>query len=90
MRATADGRANQHARWLGTPKSAKSYAARLARRQNPAPCTAPPHSKAHLSLTAHTHITHYVHYLQPSTAPRTWRCSTPVLHASLPLQASSA
>ena len=88
MRATADGRANQHARWLGKLKSAKSYAARLARRQNPAPCTAPPHRKAHLSL--HTHITHYVHYLQPSTAPRTRRCSIPVLHASLPLQASSA
>lgn len=87
MRATADGRANQHARWLGKLKSAKSYAARLARRQNPAPCTAP-HRKAHLSL--HTHITHYVHYLQPSTPPRTRRCSIPVLHASLPLQASTA
>ena len=96
MRATADGRANQHARRLGKLRSAKSYACRLARRQNPAPCTAP-HSEAHLSLTSHTY--HALRPLPPTfdssadpvlqhirLARLTTRCKPPLLKVRLSIR----
>lgn len=52
-------RANQHARWLGTPgKSAKSFEARQGRRQNATPSFGVPQrtAKHHLSLQ---HTAHY-------------------------------
>lgn len=62
-------RANQHARWLGTPgKSAKSFEARQGRRQNatPTPCTAA-HSKAPPLTPAHCTL-HTAQRTTPSTA----------------------
>lgn len=97
MRATADGRANQHARRLGKLRSAKSYACRLARRQNPAPCTAPHRTAKHTSHSLHTY--HALRPLPPTfdssadpvlqhirLARLTTRCKPPLLKVRLSIR----